>query len=113
LKREKTWRFLEWPQTARPDIVADSVYAEQRFAEAMAADRRGAIASFPAAYASRDAVGVKGALTKVAQACNSRRRLIQVLLPTHARARETWQRHASNSCVQCPSLRGRPEGYRV
>jgi hypothetical protein len=43
--------------------------AEQRFGEAVAADRRGAIASFPAAYASRDAVSVKGALNKVTQAC--------------------------------------------
>jgi hypothetical protein len=43
--------------------------AEQRFGEAVAADRRGAIASFPAAYASRDAVSVKGALNKVSQAC--------------------------------------------
>ncbi|TMK14411.1 MAG: hypothetical protein E6G75_14800, partial [Alphaproteobacteria bacterium] len=43
--------------------------AEQRFGEAVAADRRGAIASFPAAYASRDAVSVKGALNKVNQAC--------------------------------------------
>jgi hypothetical protein len=42
---------------------------EQRFGEAVAADRRGAIASFPAAYASRDAVSVKGALNKVSQAC--------------------------------------------
>jgi hypothetical protein len=40
----------------------------------MAADRCGAIASFPAAYASRDAVGVKGALTKVAQACSDSER---------------------------------------
>ena len=43
--------------------------AEQRFGEAVAADRRGAIASFPAAYASRDAVSVKGALNKVTQPC--------------------------------------------
>lgn len=43
--------------------------AEQRFGEAVAADRRGAIAGFPAAYASRDAVSVKGALNKVTQAC--------------------------------------------
>jgi len=43
--------------------------AEQRFGEAVAADRRGAIASFPAAYASRDAVSVKGAIDKVTQAC--------------------------------------------
>jgi hypothetical protein len=43
--------------------------AEQRFGEAVAADRRGAIASFPAAYASRDAVSLKGALTKVTQRC--------------------------------------------
>jgi hypothetical protein len=43
--------------------------AEQRFGEAVAADRRGAIASFPAAYASRDAVSVKGALNKVPQPC--------------------------------------------
>jgi hypothetical protein len=43
--------------------------AEQQFGEAVAADRRGAIASFPAAYASRDAVSVKGALNKVTQAC--------------------------------------------
>jgi hypothetical protein len=43
--------------------------AEQRFGEAVAADRPGAIASFPAAYASRDAVSVKGALNKVTQAC--------------------------------------------
>jgi len=43
--------------------------AEQRFGEAVAADRRGAIASFPAAYASRDAVSVKGALNKVSQPC--------------------------------------------
>ncbi len=43
--------------------------AEQQFGEAVAADRRGAIASFPAAYASRDAVSVKGALNKVTQTC--------------------------------------------
>jgi hypothetical protein len=43
--------------------------AEKRFGEAVAADRRGAIASFPAAYASRDAVSVKGALNKVTQPC--------------------------------------------
>src|SRR5262252_2641676 len=43
--------------------------ADQRFGEAVAADRRGAIASFPAAYASRDAVSVKGAIDKVTQAC--------------------------------------------
>jgi hypothetical protein len=43
--------------------------AEQRFGEAVAADRRGAIASFPAAYASRDAVSVKGALNKATQGC--------------------------------------------
>jgi len=43
--------------------------AERRFSEAVAADRRGAIASFPAAYASRDVVSVKGALNKVSQPC--------------------------------------------
>src|SRR6516164_4459070 len=43
--------------------------AEQRFGEAVAADRRGAIASFPAAYASRDAVSVKDAIDKVTQPC--------------------------------------------
>ncbi|TMJ92616.1 MAG: ATP-binding protein, partial [Alphaproteobacteria bacterium] len=43
--------------------------AEQRFAEAVAADRYGAVASFPAAYASRDAVSVNGAVNKVTQAC--------------------------------------------
>src|SRR5262252_1313744 len=43
--------------------------AERRFSEAVAADRRGAIASFPAAYASRDVVSVKGALNKVNQPC--------------------------------------------
>jgi hypothetical protein len=43
--------------------------AEQKFGEAVAADRRGAIASFPAAYASRDAVSMKGALNNVTQAC--------------------------------------------
>jgi hypothetical protein len=43
--------------------------AEERFREAVAADRRGAIASFPAAYASRDAVSVKGALNKGTQPC--------------------------------------------
>src|SRR5262249_4590205 len=47
----------------------DFARAEQRFGEAVAADRRGAIASFPAAYPSRDAVSLKGALNKVTQAC--------------------------------------------
>jgi conflict system STAND superfamily ATPase len=48
---------------------ADFAGAEQRFAQALAADGRAAVASFPAAYASRDAVSVKGALNKVTQAC--------------------------------------------
>jgi hypothetical protein len=48
--------------------------AEQRFSEAVAADRSGAIASFPAAYASRDAVSVKGALNKVTKACSDSER---------------------------------------
>jgi hypothetical protein len=43
--------------------------AEQRFGEAVAADRPGAIASFPAAYAGRDAVSMKGELDKLTQAC--------------------------------------------
>jgi hypothetical protein len=43
--------------------------AEQRFGEAVAADRPGAIASFPAAYAGRDAVSMKGELNKLTQAC--------------------------------------------
>ncbi len=43
--------------------------AEQQFGEAVAADRGRAIATFPAAYAGRDAVSVKGALNKVTQAC--------------------------------------------
>jgi hypothetical protein len=43
--------------------------AEQRFGEAVAADRRGAIVSFLAAYASRNAASVKGELNKVIQAC--------------------------------------------
>jgi hypothetical protein len=52
----------------------DFPHAEQRFGEAVAADRRSAIASFPAAYASRDAVSVKGALNKVTQACTDSER---------------------------------------
>jgi Novel STAND NTPase 1 len=43
--------------------------AEQKFGEAVAADRPGAIASFPAAYAGRDAVSMKGELNKLTQAC--------------------------------------------
>jgi hypothetical protein len=43
--------------------------AEQRFGEAVAADRGRAIATFPAAYAGRDAVSMKGELNKFTEAC--------------------------------------------
>jgi Novel STAND NTPase 1 len=45
--------------------------AEGRFRDALAADRSGAIATFLAAYASRDAVSMKGELKKLTQACVS------------------------------------------
>jgi DNA-binding transcriptional MerR regulator len=49
----------------------DFPLAEERFREAVAADRSGAIATFLAAYASRDAVSTMGELNKLTQACVS------------------------------------------
>src|SRR5262249_39915865 len=43
--------------------------AEERFREALAADRSGAVATFLAAYASRDSVSTMGELNKLTQAC--------------------------------------------
>jgi len=43
--------------------------AEERFREALATDRSGAIATFLAAYASRDAVSTTGELNKLTEAC--------------------------------------------
>src|SRR5262249_60980271 len=42
--------------------------AEERFREAVAADRAGTIATFVAAYASREAVSTKDELNKLTQA---------------------------------------------
>jgi thioredoxin-like negative regulator of GroEL len=47
----------------------DFPLAEERFRQAVAADRRGAIATFLAAYASRDSVSTTGELNKLTQAC--------------------------------------------
>jgi hypothetical protein len=49
----------------------DFPLAEERFREAVAADRSGAIATFLAAYASRDALSTMGELSKLTQACVS------------------------------------------
>ena len=49
----------------------DFPLAEERFREAVAADRTGAIATFLAAYASRDAVSTMSGLKKLTQACIS------------------------------------------
>jgi hypothetical protein len=43
--------------------------AEERFREALAADRRGARATFLSAYASRDTLSMTGELNKLTQAC--------------------------------------------
>src|SRR5260370_22022586 len=43
--------------------------AEERFRQAVAADRAGTIATFLAAYASREGVSTKGELNKLTQAC--------------------------------------------
>jgi hypothetical protein len=48
---------------------SDFLLAEERFREAVAADRTGAIATFLAAYASREAVSTMGELNKLTQVC--------------------------------------------
>jgi hypothetical protein len=47
----------------------DFALAEERFREALAADREGAIAAFAPAYASRGAVGLQGQLKELTEAC--------------------------------------------
>jgi hypothetical protein len=49
---------------------ADFPLAEERFREAVGADRSGAVATFLAAYASRDSVSTMGELNKLTEACS-------------------------------------------